>query len=90
MSLKNIPINWCVSTIGDINDYKSLTFNPKSHQEGEFELYSVPSFASGSPEVLLGKDIASNKQYIQDVYKRQSLTVQRCVCITIQKALKPL
>ncbi|MEG0055064.1 MAG: restriction endonuclease subunit S [Hafnia sp.] len=65
MSLKNIPINWCVSTIGDINDYKSLTFNPKSHQEGEFELYSVPSFASGSPEVLLGKDIASNKQYIQ-------------------------
>lgn len=65
MSLKNIPTNWCVSTIGDINDYNSLTFNPKSHQEGEFELYSVPSFASGSPEVLLGKEIASNKQYIQ-------------------------
>lgn len=65
MSLKNIPTNWCVSTIGDINDYKSFTFNPKSHQESEFELYSVPSFASGSPEVLLGKDIASNKQYIQ-------------------------
>lgn len=65
MSLKNIPTNWYVSTIGDINDYKSLTFNPKSHQEGEFELYSIPSFASGSPEVLLGKEIASNKQYIQ-------------------------
>jgi len=65
MSFKNIPTNWCVSTIGDINDYKSLTFNPKLHQEDEFELYSVPSFASGFPEVLLGKEIASNKQYIQ-------------------------
>lgn len=65
MSLKNIPTNWCVTTIGDINDYKSLTFNPKSYQEDSFELYSVPSFASGSPEILLGKDIASNKQYIQ-------------------------
>ncbi|EEC9778333.1 restriction endonuclease subunit S [Escherichia coli] len=51
--------------MGDINDYKSLTFNPKSYQEDSFELYSVPSFASGSPEILLGKDIASNKQYIQ-------------------------
>ncbi|ENG4207855.1 restriction endonuclease subunit S [Salmonella enterica subsp. enterica] len=65
MSLKNIPTNWCVSTIGDINNYNSLTFNPKSFQEDTFELYSVPSFASGSPEVLLGKDIASNKQYIK-------------------------
>ncbi|HCQ3796255.1 TPA: restriction endonuclease subunit S [Escherichia coli] len=65
MSLKNIPTNWCVTTIGDINDYKSLTFNPKSYQEDSFELYSVPSFTSGSPEILLGKDIASNKQYIQ-------------------------
>lgn len=65
MSLKNIPTNWCVSTIGDINNYNSLTFNPKSFQEDTFELYSVPSFASGFPEVLLGKDIASNKQYIK-------------------------
>lgn len=65
MSLKNIPTNWCVSTIGDVNNYNSLTFNPKSFQEDTFELYSVPSFASGSPEVLLGKDIASNKQYIK-------------------------
>lgn len=65
MSLKNIPTNWCVSTIGDVNNYNSLTFNPKSFQEDTFELYSVPSFASGSPEVLLGKDIASKKQYIK-------------------------
>lgn len=65
MILKNIPTNWCVSTIGDINNYNSLTFNPKSFQEDTFELYSVPSFASGSPEVLQGKDIASNKQYIK-------------------------
>lgn len=65
MSLKNIPTHWCVSTIGDVNNYNSLTFNPKSFQEDTFELYSVPSFASGSPEVLLGKDIASNKQYIK-------------------------
>lgn len=39
--------------------------DPARHQDAEFELWSVPAFPSGSPEILKGGEIGSIKQAVQ-------------------------
>ena len=53
------------TTIGAINEYCSETINPASYPGTIFEVYSVPSFESGSPEYLSGEEIGSTKQVVQ-------------------------
>ncbi|WP_434130917.1 restriction endonuclease subunit S [Methylocaldum sp. GT1BB] len=40
--------------------------NPSEFPDEQFELYSVPSFESGSPEVVTGSEIGSNKQTVSE------------------------
>jgi len=60
-----IPNNWCWVRLESINKYKSETLNPKNAMEKMFELYSVPSFDNKYPEILIGKDIGSNKYIVK-------------------------
>lgn len=60
-----IPSNWCWVRLESINKYKSETLNPKNAMEKMFELYSVPSFDNKYPEILIGKDIGSNKYIVK-------------------------
>lgn len=54
-----------VKTIGEINEYTGESINPINLPDQKFELYSVPSFENGSPEIVTGKEIGSTKQRVQ-------------------------
>ncbi|RXZ00943.1 restriction endonuclease subunit S [Fictibacillus sp. S7] len=60
----SIPDNWVWIKIKAINKGKRLTIQPNKFPDEIFELYSVPSFDTKSPEYITGKEIASNKQLV--------------------------
>jgi type I restriction enzyme S subunit len=51
------------TTLGDLAN-KGANVNPSNNPQQMFELWSVPSFPSGSPEVTKGADIGSAKQLV--------------------------
>ena len=60
-----LPDNWILTTIDSINEYRSETINPGNNPNQIFELYSVPAFITGRPEILQGSGIGSTKQLIR-------------------------
>ncbi|OPX55943.1 type I restriction enzyme, S subunit [Oceanospirillum multiglobuliferum] len=66
MSEVNLPEGWVTATVADINDYKSSNMQPKSHIGTTFELYSVPIFPEGKPEILQAEEIGSSKQFVSE------------------------
>lgn len=60
-----LPEGWKWVRLGDCNHYSGETINPALFQEDIFELYSVPSCITGSPEILSGKEIGSSKQSVE-------------------------
>ena len=50
-----------IKTVADINQYSGSSVNPLENPEQLYELYSVPSFENGYPEIVKGKDIGSTK-----------------------------
>lgn len=60
-SISQLPNNWILTTLGEIRLDKSSSINPLKTPEKQFELYSVPSFESKTPEILFGREIGSNK-----------------------------
>jgi type I restriction enzyme S subunit len=58
------PESWQIRKIFELNDYESMTIDPSEFKDEEFELYSVPSFPSGQPEILKGTSIGSSKQVV--------------------------
>lgn len=61
-----VPENWCWVRLGSINEYVSSSINPSLKPECPFELYSVPSLNSGSPEIVRGSEIGSTKQLVDN------------------------
>ena len=53
-------------TVADINQYSGSSVNPLEHPEQLYELYSVPSFETGYPEIVKGKDIGSTKITVEE------------------------
>ena len=60
-----LPPGWIDLDLGHIRRTRSITFNPDKEPEGTYELYSVPSHATGMPEVIKASEIGSNKQYVE-------------------------
>ncbi len=60
-----IPSHWEAVELGAINVYKSANINPANFPNEVFELYSVPIFPTGKPELVAGKDIGSTKQFVK-------------------------
>ena len=54
------------ATVQDINHYIGSIVNPLQHPEQTYELYSVPSFDNGYPEIVNGADIGSSKVTVQE------------------------
>jgi len=52
--------------IKDLNNYKSKSIDPSKSPNDYYELYSVPSYSLGHPEIVKGSEIASTKQVVQD------------------------
>ena len=53
-------------SISEINEYVGSSVNPLATPEQMYELYSVPSFESGYPEVISGADIGSTKVTVEE------------------------
>lgn len=55
------PEKWAVLSIDALNQFSSRTIDPSKTPNQWFELYSVPSSATGKPEIVQGKQIGSTK-----------------------------
>ena len=60
-----MPDNWAYISIDDVNSYESKSINPSVMPNNFYELYSVPVFSTGNPEMVLGKEIGSTKQKVE-------------------------
>jgi type I restriction enzyme S subunit len=63
--VSQLPSNWAVVPFGDLNRFASRTIDPARSPKEAFELYSVPSFPTGIPEIQLGAAIGSTKQQVE-------------------------
>lgn len=61
-----LPESWSLATVAEVNEYKSSSMQPKNYQGNTFELFSVPIFPKGKPEILKAEQIGSNKQFVMD------------------------
>lgn len=55
-----------VKTVAEINQYTGSSLNPLEYPEQLYELYSVPSFENGYPEIIRGKEIGSTKITVEE------------------------
>ena len=61
----DIPDNWEVASISQLNFYQSSSVNPLLFPDEYFELFSVPNYDIGVPETVKGKEIGSTKQSVE-------------------------
>ena len=64
--LETFPHSWAQTTLGEIRRDDSSSLDPRKFSGETFDLYSVPSFAHGRPEVVLGGAIGSSKQTVDE------------------------
>jgi len=61
-----LPNGWAWTTLGEIRFGERRSVTPAKMPDQMFELYSVPSFETGQPEIVSGKDIGSSKQIVSE------------------------
>jgi type I restriction enzyme S subunit len=61
-----LPHGWVWTTFGQLQIDNSVGVEPRRTPDQTFELYSVPSFESGRPEIVSGREIGSNKQTVEE------------------------
>lgn len=52
--------------IEEINEYNPKSIDPKKNPNRWYELYSVPNYGLGEPEIVQGKEIESSKQIVEE------------------------
>jgi type I restriction enzyme S subunit len=63
--MSELPMGWTSRPLQALGLPKTLNIDPSRYPDEVFELYSVPSFPTGSPEYVNGKEIGSTKQIVQ-------------------------
>ena len=64
--ISELPKNWSVVSLLYLNYHNSEIINPANYSDEWFELYSVPNYELGIPEMLKGTEIGSTKQTVMD------------------------
>jgi type I restriction enzyme S subunit len=59
---QQIPTSWAATTLGSIRVDHSASVDPAKVTSELFELYSIPAFTTGRPEVIAGSEIGSTKK----------------------------
>lgn len=59
---KILPDSWLTTTLGAIRVDQSTSIDPSKAKAEQFELYSIPAFPSGRPEIVAGSEIGSTKK----------------------------
>jgi type I restriction enzyme S subunit len=57
-----LPVGWSSAVLGKVRVDRSSSVDPSKSPREHFELYSIPAYPTGRPEVLKGKAIGSTKQ----------------------------
>ena len=63
---QEFPKGWKVLHLGELQIKKNNTITPNKTEDQMFELYSVPSYSTGKPEIISGSGINSNKQTVEE------------------------
>ena len=63
--VSELPHGWEEVEFGALNEYRSQLVDPSKHPSETFELYSVPRFPSGAPEIVDGASNGSTKQVVK-------------------------
>ena len=61
-----LPDGWEIASFSHLNFYQSSSINPLSYPNEYFELFSVPNYELGIPEIVKGDEIGSTKQSVKD------------------------
>ncbi len=56
---------WPCPELDEVVHIRTGTINPLKYPEMEFELFSIPGFDIGSPEIKVGSEILSNKNVVK-------------------------
>lgn len=59
-----LPSGWAALKLGELFASERRGIEPAQYPEQEFELWSVPAFPSGTPEIVRGRQVGSNKQRV--------------------------
>jgi type I restriction enzyme S subunit len=59
-------VGWRQATLGEFVASRTKGIVPNKTPDATFELYSVPSLDTGVPEIILGGEIGSNKQIVDE------------------------
>ncbi len=52
-------------SLGELMPPRKRILDPRKSPDKEFELFSIPAFDEGAPEVVSGKDVGSSKQMLE-------------------------
>ncbi|MHB0704108.1 restriction endonuclease subunit S, partial [Roseomonas mucosa] len=63
--MSELPKGWATATVEEVGIPPGTTVDPARYKEEEFELYSVPSYSTGQPEIVIGAEIGSTKQHVE-------------------------
>lgn len=61
----NLPEGWAKIPLGQFRGKTAKSIDPSNFPEEIFELYSVPSFSEGMPEIISGEEIGSSKRIVE-------------------------
>lgn len=62
-------------TLGEFMHAKKTSIDPRKSPDEEFELFSIPAFDVGEPEIIHGRDVGSTKQLLE----REDVILSRIV-----------
>ncbi|MBS0366352.1 MAG: restriction endonuclease subunit S [Proteobacteria bacterium] len=62
--MSELPPGWTEISFGTLNSFSSKALDPSDSPDETFELYSVPAFPTGKPELAKGMAIGSTKQAV--------------------------
>ena len=62
-------------TLGEFMPAKKTSIDPRKSPDEEFELFSIPAFDVGEPEIIHGRDVGSTKQLLE----REDVILSRIV-----------
>lgn len=65
MTNDELPEGWTQVGFEELNSFSSRTINPANYPREVFELYSVPIYPTGKPEVVRGSEVGSTKQTVE-------------------------
>lgn len=61
---RQLPEGWAWATLDEFTQGRGQSLDPSRHKAETFELYSIPGFDAGAPELLNGSAIGSAKQMV--------------------------